>query len=76
MQIEYFVMYIYQCWETKSMLAIICVYVIEKISYPNCTKRFRKHALFLYIHIIKYIYNICIMPLSLRIICFLENAFN
>ena len=56
------------------MLAIICFYIIEKISYPNCAKRFRKHAMFLYIHIIKYIYNISIMPLSLRIMCFLENV--
>ena len=48
----------------------------RKDKIPNCTKSFRKHALFLYIHIIKYIYNISIMPLSLRIMCFLKNVFN
>ena len=48
----------------------------RKDKLPKFTKSFRKHALFLYVHIIKYIYNISIMPLSLRIMCFLENVFN
>ena len=59
------------------MHACVCVYACMCVCVAKpVAVELRCHATALiYTYIIKYIYNISIMPLSLRIMCFLENVF-